>query len=123
MRPPALAMGVPSGNPSTPWRTRSRRGRTPVDASATSLVVTGLRAQVFSGRTEGLRSILTDVTIPPLSTPPIGHGHTGLIRDFIRCIREGDAPQTVCTDNIKSLAMVFGAIASADCRRRVTIEV
>jgi predicted dehydrogenase len=98
------------------WRIIGTKGTVTWDGAA------GLRAQVFGGRTEGVRSVLTDVTIPPLSTPPIGRGHTGLIHDFIRCIREGDTPQTICTDNIKSLAMVFGAIASADARQRVTIE-
>lgn len=83
---------------------------------------TELRAQIFSGRTEGVRSVLTDVTIPPLTTAPIARGHAGVIRDFVRCIREGDTPQTICTDNIKSLAMVFGAIASANSRQRVMID-
>jgi predicted dehydrogenase len=41
-------------------------------------------------------------------------GHTGLIADFVDCVRTGRTPETVCTDNIKSLAMVFGAIESAD---------
>ena len=49
-------------------------------------------------------------------------GHAGLIRDFVRCIRTGDTPETVCTDNIKSLAMVFGAIESAENGRRVEIR-
>ncbi|MFN8513262.1 MAG: Gfo/Idh/MocA family oxidoreductase [Chloroflexia bacterium] len=97
------------------WRIIGTKGTVTWDGAE------GLRAQVFSGRTEGVRSILTDLPIPPLSAPPIGHGHAGVIRDFVRCIQEGDTPQTLCTDNIKSLAMVFGAIASADSRQRVAI--
>lgn len=50
-------------------------------------------------------------------------GHEGIIREFVRCVRSGKTPQTVCTDNIKSLAMVFGAIESAETGRRATIRV
>ncbi len=39
-------------------------------------------------------------------------GHEACILDFLRCLREGGTPETVCWDNIKSLAMVFGAIES-----------
>ena len=50
-------------------------------------------------------------------------GHEGLIRDFIDHIKgDGDLPQTVCTDNIKSLAMVFSAVESAEKGKRVLIR-
>jgi predicted dehydrogenase len=48
-------------------------------------------------------------------------GHGALIREFIQCVREGTTPGTICTDNIKSLAMVFGAIESAEKGRLVAI--
>ena len=48
-------------------------------------------------------------------------GHAGLIRDFVRCLQTGATPETICTDNIKSLAMVFGAIESAETGQRITI--
>ena len=51
-------------------------------------------------------------TIEPYAGNKIG-GHAGLIQDFIACLRAGETPETICTDNIKSLAMVFGAIESA----------
>jgi predicted dehydrogenase len=41
-------------------------------------------------------------------------GHAGLLRDFVDCLRSGRTPETICTDNIRSLAMVFGAIRSAE---------
>ena len=51
-------------------------------------------------------------------------GHRGLMRDFIDHINgAGDVPQTVCTDNIKSLAMVHAAIESAETGTKVAIEV
>jgi len=49
-------------------------------------------------------------------------GHAGIISEFVRCIRRGGVPETIAADNIKSLAMVFGAIDSARTRRRVTIR-
>jgi predicted dehydrogenase len=98
------------------WRIIGTKGTVTWDGA------TDMRAQVFAGRTEGVRSVLTDIPIPPLANPPVGLGHAGVIRDFVRCVREGDTPQTICADNVKSLAMVFGAIESADARQRVAIE-
>ncbi len=41
------------------------------------------------------------------------NGHGGLIRDFVDALDSGLPPLTHCEDNIRSLAMVFGAIGSA----------
>ena len=49
------------------------------------------------------------------------NGHTSLIADFVRCVREGQQPETQGEDNIKSLAMVFGAIESAEMGKRVEL--
>ena len=51
------------------------------------------------------------------------HGHASVIADFIAGIEAGTPPETASNDNIKSLAMVFGAIESARTRQRVTISV
>lgn len=48
-------------------------------------------------------------------------GHAGPIAEFVQCLRNGGIPETICTDNIKSLAMVHGAVRSAMQQRRVTI--
>ncbi|MBN1350666.1 Gfo/Idh/MocA family oxidoreductase [candidate division KSB1 bacterium] len=48
-------------------------------------------------------------------------GHAGALREFLECVRTGRTPETVASDNIKSLAMVFGAIESADAGKRVEI--
>jgi predicted dehydrogenase len=45
------------------------------------------------------------------------------MRDFIAAIENGSEPETVGTDNIKSLAMVLGAIESAETGRRVPISI
>lgn len=50
-------------------------------------------------------------------------GHTGLMREFLHCVRTGQTPETVCSDNIQSLAMVFAAIESAESGRRVEVTV
>ena len=49
-------------------------------------------------------------------------GHAGLIHEFVDCVQKGNTPETVCTDNIKSLAMVFGAIESAKSGKPVAIS-
>jgi predicted dehydrogenase len=50
-------------------------------------------------------------------------GHASLIQEFVQCVRDGGSPETICTDNIKSLGMVFGAIESAKNGKRVEIKV
>jgi predicted dehydrogenase len=79
----------------------------------------GFQAQVVA-ETGGFFSKWDDLVLPP---PPEGvvTGHAGVIRDFVDCVRTGGTPQTVASDNIKSLAMVFGAIASAEQQQRVSM--
>ncbi len=63
-----------------------------------------------------------DVPVPERDPGPYSDGHCGAIREFVNCVRSGGTPETVCTDNIKSLAMVFGAIESAELGMLVSIE-
>ncbi len=49
--------------------------------------------------------------------------HAGVIREFIDCVKNGGTPQTICTDNIKSLAMVHAAVKSAETGKKVAIKV
>jgi predicted dehydrogenase len=59
---------------------------------------------------------------PPALTGDEKRGaHGGVIREFVDCVMAGTVPETVASDNIKSLAMVFGAIESAETGRRVEI--
>lgn len=95
------------------WRIVGTRG------SVTWEGTTGFMAQVAEGR-DGICSTYRDLSLPP-SDYDLPTGHAGVINDFIHCVRTGTIPQTVCTDNIKSLAMVFGAIESAERGVRVTI--
>jgi len=48
-------------------------------------------------------------------------GIAGSLRDFLNALRTGAAPMGECHDNIKSLAMVFGAIESARTGQRVVL--
>ncbi|MBC7235165.1 MAG: Gfo/Idh/MocA family oxidoreductase [Chloroflexi bacterium] len=74
----------------------------------------------------GFRSELAPLWPSPAELPPLkpeykSGGHAGVIREFIDCVRHGGAPETAAEDNIKSLAMVFGAIESA--RRGCRVEI
>lgn len=73
--------------------------------------------------TGGFKSTMAPAEIPEHHPEGKKDGHEGLIREFIRCVQTGGTPETACTDNIKSLAMVFGAIESAEKGKRVEIKV
>jgi predicted dehydrogenase len=47
----------------------------------------------------------------------------GSLRDFLHALETGATPMGECHDNIKSLAMVFAAIESAQTGRRVNITI
>lgn len=77
-------------------------------------------AHVVSGTTGFLRDI-SALDVPPPSDGEDTHGHASVIQNFLRSVRAGISPETDGYDNIKSLAMVFGAIESARRRQRVMI--
>ena len=49
-------------------------------------------------------------------------GHSGCIEDMFESLLAGKPAATDCTDNIKSMAMVFAAIQSAEQKKRVDIS-
>jgi len=55
--------------------------------------------------------------------PDVPGGIAGSLRDFLNALETGATPMGECHDNIKSLAMVFAAIESAETGRRVTVEI
>lgn len=57
----------------------------------------------------------------PVATELEHVGHAGVIREFLDSLEIGEDPQTICTDNIKSLAMVHAAIESAETGVKVEI--
>jgi predicted dehydrogenase len=72
-------------------------------------------------RREGLIAEYEPVDVPEYDPGPKVGGHGGVIREFISCVRSDSIPETVASDNIKSLAMVFGAIESSEQGRRISI--
>jgi predicted dehydrogenase len=68
------------------------------------------KAQVVA-RDTGFHRPLTDlaISVPELQTTDM---HGGL-REMLRFLSTGEKPQTECHDNIKSLAMCYGAIESS----------
>ncbi len=60
----------------------------------------------------------------PAEPSPLSHtGHAGLIREFTDCVKHGGTPQTDCTNNIKSFAMVEAAVKSAETGEKVPVEI
>ncbi|THV20993.1 Gfo/Idh/MocA family protein [Peteryoungia ipomoeae] len=53
------------------------------------------------------------LVVPEVPAEEETHGHRSVLVDFIRAVRSDRSPETVATDNVRSLAMVFGAIESA----------
>ena len=72
----------------------------------------------LAGNGDGFHRPLTPCPVPPVDTAA---GQHGALREFLAALDGGPVPQGECRDNIKSLAMVFGAIESARRGRRVVI--
>ena len=97
------------------WRIIGERGSVTWDGGD------GFSAQVVT-QASGFHSTMKDVPVPDYEAPGKTGGHRGLIHEFVRCVQTGEIPETVCTDNIRSLAMVFGAIESAESDRPVSVQ-
>lgn len=98
------------------WRILGPQGTVTWDGSNV------FQAQVVA-KTGGFLSEMRAVEVPEVDPAGKTDGHQGCINDFIRCVQTGAVPETICTDNIKSLAMVFGAVESAETGRRVEIKI
>jgi len=61
------------------------------------------------------------VPVPLLPEKLFPAPHTAIMKEFVRCLDQGRKPETIITDNIHSLGMVHGAIASAQKKRRVVL--
>ena len=106
------AAGAPTSWESA-WRVIGTKGSVLWDGNA------GISGEVVEG-TGGFFSPTRPVGLPPSPSLP-AEGHAGVILDFVTARAEGRDPLSVNTDNIKSLAMVFAAIESAETGRRVDI--
>lgn len=81
----------------------------------------GLKAEAVASGRDGIIDKTEAIEVPALDPADRVGGHLGIIQDFMRAIETGTEPETRGADNIKSLAMVFGAIESAESGRRVAI--
>ncbi len=95
------------------WRFIGQRGSAKWDGGE-STQIQGVK------ETGGFISTYRDMPIPPYDASNVD-GHAGIIREFFACIQNGIQPETRATDNIKSLAMVFGAIESAEKGQKIFI--
>jgi predicted dehydrogenase len=71
---------------------------------------------------EGWMRDVEQVEVPAIQWDEEHNSHKGLIFEFAESIRTGKPPMTHCDDNIKSLAMVFAAIESAERQINVSIS-
>jgi predicted dehydrogenase len=98
------------------WRILGSRGSVTWDGAD------AFHAEVIAGD-EGFTRTQQKLTVPvPEQTVPFASLHARCIHDFLDCVRTGRRPETVCTENVKSLAMVFGAIQSAESKQRIVLE-
>ncbi|QRM57715.1 Gfo/Idh/MocA family oxidoreductase [Sinorhizobium sp. BG8] len=75
-----------------------------------------------AGDEPGLLRGFAPVNVCGLQNEEETHGHASVIASFIEAIETGRDPETASSDNIRSLAMVFGAIESAKTGRRIEIS-
>lgn len=106
------------------WRVIGQRGSLRWDGSEalTASVVSRAPARTADGGWAEFRSQHREFPLPPADPRDAVAGHEGTIRDFLAALRDGRDPETVSSDNIKSLAMVFAAIESAQLERKVAVR-
>jgi predicted dehydrogenase len=78
----------------------------------------GFTAESVS-QANGFWSDVRSLDIPAYTNPEKTEGHASCIREFVEAVRTGTVPGTICTDNIRSLGMVFGAIESVEAGKMI----
>ncbi|HVT11511.1 MAG TPA: Gfo/Idh/MocA family oxidoreductase [Fimbriimonadaceae bacterium] len=94
------------------WRLTGSKG------TATWNGTSAPRMEVVSGP-DGFFSKTAPVEV---EVDPVAEGIAGSLNEFLWALETGETPNGACQDNIKSLAMVFGAIESARQGRRISIR-
>jgi predicted dehydrogenase len=89
------------------WRAIGQHGSLLWDGGAS---LTGQRVEPQAG---SFMLTSTPIEPPPAAAMPV-NGHAAAIDDFLDAVRTGRRPETPGDDNVKSLAFVHAAIASAD---------
>jgi predicted dehydrogenase len=98
------------------WRIIGERGSVTWDGEE------GFAAEVVTD-TGAFFSETEPVKIPEAVNPDKTDGHASILREFLNCVETGATPETACADNLKSLAMVFQAIESAEQGKRISIDI
>ena len=81
----------------------------------------GIKAQAV--KPDGKKGFISEMMDVPIQCVEMPHkSHAAQIRDFVDCLRTGRTPQTICHDNIKSVAMVLAAVQSAKLGRKVKVK-
>ena len=107
------AEGLPTAWESQ-WRIVGTKGSVVWDGAES------LRCEVVRSD-EGFLREHASVPTPTLQRTDFGAWHAASIRAYLDTVRAGHTPETVASDNIRSLAMVFAAVESAETHRRVAI--
>ena len=97
------------------WRAVGPRGTATWDGVSDHPPV----ADAVTGSAGFTREVQAHTAFVPSGVPG---GIAGSLRDFLHALDTGETPMGECHDNIKSLAMVFGAIESAATGQRVTLS-
>ncbi|MDA3960220.1 MAG: Gfo/Idh/MocA family oxidoreductase [Planctomycetota bacterium] len=77
--------------------------------------------QASSEKGGGLIRERESIEVPEIEIEGFRSGHDGLLHDFVEAVRAGTEPETICTDNIYSVAMIHKAVESAEAGRKVEI--
>ncbi|CAN7601116.1 Gfo/Idh/MocA family oxidoreductase [Rhizobium sp. LjRoot258] len=97
------------------WRLVGSKGMLTWDGADTfSAAVAGIEPGLLHG--------FAPVNVPEPAHEEETHGHASVISSFVEAINTGKRPETASSDNIRSLAMVFGAIESAKTGKRIEIS-
>jgi predicted dehydrogenase len=95
------------------WRIVGTKGTVLWDGAS------GITAEASSGEAGFFRPMKA-LKVPVRKLPR--KGHDGAIGEFVDCVTRGGVPETVSSDNIKSLAMVHAAVESARAQKRITVR-
>ena len=96
------------------WRAVGTHGTATWDGHGAPVADIVVETGEFFSKTES-RTAPVDEAMP--------RGIAGSLRDFLHALDTGATPMGECHDNIKSLAMVFGAIESSATKQRVNIKI
>jgi predicted dehydrogenase len=105
------------------WRIVGTRGSLRWDGGSQPRASVIVPNQISSREVERLDffSQHREFELPALHADDAIGGHDGVINDFVEAVRTGRQPETISSDNVKSLAMVFAAIESAKLEQKVPV--